>query len=205
MADCIYRDASRPESERVEDLLARMTIDEKLAQLAMGPNLADMAAKIADGSYPAEGYSSAYCYKSEQAEKYNEVQKYQIEHTRLGIPLLLHGESLHGFMMPGSTVFPQVLGLGATFDTELVGKIADTAGHEAYLTGVRQTYAPNLDLSREPRWGRCEENYGEDPYLTSRMAVSYIRALQPCRLCPEALSGARIARIGHQHRPGPRR
>ncbi len=178
MSKPIYLDASKPESERVKDLLSRMTLDEKLAQIAMGPSTRDMAKLIDDGKYPELGYSSSYCHDDGDTDAYNRVQKYQIENTRLGIPMLLHGESLHGFRNMGATMFPQAIGLGATFDPELVGEIADVAGREAYISGVRQTYAPNLDLSKDPRWGRVEENYGEDPYLTSRLGVSYIKALQ---------------------------
>lgn len=174
----LYKDKTQPEAARVEDLLSRMTVDEKLAQLAMGPDLPVMKQKIADGSYPEEGYPTSYSYKAEDIALYNEVQKYQIEHTRLGIPLLLHGESLHGFMCRGATVFPQAATLGATFDPALVGEIANIAGREAYIHGVRQTYAPNLDISRDPRWGRVEENYGEDPYLTGRMGAAYVKNLQ---------------------------
>ena len=178
MSQPVYKNPAYSESERVEDLLSRMTVDEKLAQIAMGPDLDEMAHQIDDGTYPAEGYASSYSYKTETMDCLNKVQKYQMEHTRLGIPLLLHGESLHGFMCHGATVFPQATSLGASFDPELVGKIADVAGREAYIKGVRQTYAPNLDISRDPRWGRVEENYGEDPYLTGRMAAAYVTNLQ---------------------------
>ena len=161
-----------------------MTLEEKWTQIAMGPRLPALRNKIKDGTYSEYGYSSSYSngYSNEKdidrdVDCYNEVQKYQIENTRLGIPIVLHGESLHGLMCEGATVFPQAIGIGAAFDPEMAERIAKTAGKEAYIMGVRQTYAPNLDISRDPRWGRVEENYGEDPYLTGRIGAAYVKGL----------------------------
>lgn len=94
------------------------------------------------------------------------------------IPITVMGESLHGVMNPEATIFPQSIALGATFNDELIGEIADKIGKEAYALGIRQVFAPNLDISRDPRWGRNEETFGEDPYLVSRMGAAYVKGIQ---------------------------
>jgi len=108
----------------------------------------------------------------------NAVQKWLIEHTRLGIPAILHDEILHGHMAQGSTSFPQPIALSTTWDPEFVSKVFTVAALETRVRGSHQVLGPNLDVAREPRWGRTEETYGEDPYLVSRMAVAVIKALQ---------------------------
>jgi beta-glucosidase len=108
----------------------------------------------------------------------NGVQRYQKEKTRLGIPALFMGEALHGFMESGSTSFPQAIGLASTWDPELVKQVFTAAGDEAGSRGADQVFTPVLDLARDPRWGRTEETYGEDPYLVSRMAVAAVTGLQ---------------------------
>ena len=108
----------------------------------------------------------------------NAVQRYQREKTRLGIPVVFHGEALHGYMEYGSTSFPQALGLASTWDPALVKRIFTAIGDEAGSRGSGQVFSPVLDLARDPRWGRTEETYGEDPYLVSRMGVAAIEGLQ---------------------------
>lgn len=162
----------------VEILLAEMTLGEKLAQMVMTDNINYIAEMIDNGTFPENSVGSCYISDYVAPELINRVQKYILENTRLGIPLCVMGESLHGVKMRGATVFPQAIGLGSTFNEGLMSEIADVIGKEAYALGIRQTYAPNLDISRDPRWGRVEENYGEDPYLTSRLGVAYIKALQ---------------------------
>ncbi|MCL2518327.1 MAG: glycoside hydrolase family 3 C-terminal domain-containing protein [Oscillospiraceae bacterium] len=175
----LYKNPNIPEEQRVEDLLARMTIEEKIAQLVMSRSMPELIKMLDDGTFPEHGVSSCYNGNvSVPPEDFNRLHKYVLENTRLGIPLSVHGESLHGVMLNGATVFPQAIGLGSTFNTELMSEIVNIIGAEANILGIRQTYAPNLDLSRDPRWGRVEENYGEDPYLTSRLGVAYIKALQ---------------------------
>ena len=112
------------------------------------------------------------------AENLRIMQDWIMAHSRWGIPAAIHGESLHGAMADNATSFPQSVGLGSTFNTDLLTRIATQIGKEARANGVTMTYAPNVDLSRDPRWGRVEENYGEDPYLTSQMGVAYVKALQ---------------------------
>ena len=174
----LYQDPSYSPRERARDLLSRMTAEEKISQLWLVPavlNGFDEESFLTQ--YPC-GLGATYGTDTLDPTLLDRIQRCQIERTRLGIPLLFMSESLHGFKQNGATVFPQCIGLGATFHPELVGKIADAIGTEVRAFGVRETYAPNLDLSREPRWGRVEENYGEDPYLTSRYAVEYITNLQ---------------------------
>jgi beta-glucosidase len=108
----------------------------------------------------------------------NGEQRYQREKSRLGIPVLFYSESLHGLMENGSTSFPQALGLAATWDPALIKRVFTAIGDEAGSRGVGQVYSPDLDIARDPRWGRTEETYGEDPYLVSRMGVAAIEGLQ---------------------------
>jgi len=184
----LYQDRNAPEEARVQDLLSRMTLEEKFSQLRMNEKVnavvasevlqeTDFASQAAD-SFDPERTSCCYLRFYTRPKLVNEIQKYNIEHTRLGIPMLFMGESVHGSMMNGATVFPQAIGLGATFDPELIGKVAGVCGRDSKAAGVRFTYAPDLDISQDPRWGRVEENYGEDPYLTSRYAVEYVKNLQ---------------------------
>jgi beta-glucosidase len=108
----------------------------------------------------------------------NAAQKWLVENTRLGIPAILHDEILHGHMAQGSTSFPQPIALASTWDPEFVSRVFTAAALETRARGSHQVLGPNLDLAREPRWGRTEETYGEDPYLVSRMAVAVVKALQ---------------------------
>ncbi len=174
----LYKDKNAPVEDRVNDLLSRMTLDEKFVQLSMSMRFDGLIDAVKNGSYPELGYGSSYLWDKTDLDDINRVQRHQIENTRLGIPLMIAGESIHGLMFGGSTVFPACIALGCTFDPGLVGEIAGVIGAEADAVGIHQSYAPNIDLSRDPRWGRTEENYGEDPYLTSLMGVSYVKGLQ---------------------------
>ncbi len=112
------------------------------------------------------------------AEFANAVQKYLLERTRLGIPALFHEEALHGFVAPGGTSFPQAIALAATFDPSLLEQVFTVAARQARGRGVQHVLAPVLDVARDPRWGRIEETYGEDPYLAARMGVAAIEGFQ---------------------------
>ncbi len=171
-----YLDRNADIGERVEDLLARMTLEEKVVQLS-GVSNERRLYDAAEGKIPGEGFGAFFARKLSD-EQILAIMKNSREKTRLGIPPIVFEESLHGLYREGSTAFPQSIGMGAAFDPGLVYEIAKIIGAEARASGVRQTLAPNIDISREPRWGRVEENYGEDPYLTSRMAVSYVTGLQ---------------------------
>ncbi|MBR4726385.1 MAG: glycoside hydrolase family 3 protein, partial [Clostridia bacterium] len=173
-----YQDPALTPEERARDLLGRMTPREKLMQMCLRLKLAEkFDSEQFDKDYP-DGLGATYSTITLSAAEINRMQKHMVEHTRLGIPMLMMSESLHGFFCDGATVYPQALGLGATFDPELIGRIAAAIGKQVRGMGVTETFAPNLDLSQDPRWGRVEENYGEDPYLTSRMGVAYVRGIQ---------------------------
>ena len=173
----LYKNPDAPIKERVKDLVSRMTPEEKVNQMTLGGDPVQIAGEIERGEYKGEGPSSVYV-QSAPIKELNAIQKYILEKSRLGIPMLVAGESIHGLMCPGATMFPQGIALGSMFNTELLGDIADTIGRESRAVGIRQTYAPNIDITRDPRWGRTEENYGEDPYLTSTYAAEYVTRVQ---------------------------
>lgn len=181
-----YRDPTRAVETRVRDLVERMTLSEKVRQMGMvaiadllvhgkvsGAALKDCVGPAGVGALSDPRIEPVPC-----ANAVNRVQKYLVEHTRLGIPGLVHGETLHGYMSPGATVFPQAIGLGSTWNPRLIQKMAAAIAHEARSLGTAQALAPNLDLARDPRWGRVEETYGEDPYLVGRMGVAYVKGIQ---------------------------
>jgi len=182
----LYLDSSQPVEKRVKDLLFRMTLEEKVGQLSANPldNILD------DGRFSVRKtkkiilslgigilHNIVKDYRL-NLDLVQQVQRYLTEETRLGIPAIITGEGVHGHMMEGATIFPHGLALASTWNTDLVGKVSSVIAREARAVGVSQILSPVLDLSREPRWGRCQENYGEDPYLTSRMGVEYIKGLQ---------------------------
>ena len=179
-----YRNVKLSVEERATDLLKRMTLEEKVNQLAGGRRRmqnsaeadAEMKEAFADLSklYREDAQFSAH----DAAVARNKAQRFLVEKTRLGIPAIFQGEALHGFMAYGSTSFPQVLGLASTWDPELVQQAFTAAADEMSSAGVSQAFTPVLDLSRDPRWGRTEETYGEDPFLVSRMGVAAIDGMQ---------------------------
>jgi len=175
-----YRNPKLPIPDRVADLLQRMTLEEKVDQLAGGRRRM-MTIHDPEGQAIFEKFRDLFRNESQTnahdaATLRNQAQKYMLEKTRLGIPMLL--EALHGYMAYGSTSFPQVLGLASTWDPELVQQVFTAAGDEMASAGTNQAFTPVLDLARDPRWGRTEETYGEDPYLVSRMAVAAVNGLQ---------------------------
>ncbi len=177
-----YRDPSLPVQQRAADLLKRMTLEEKVDQLAGGRRRAHDSnspeEKEAFGDLVKLYREDSQISPHDAAEIRNRAQHFLVEKTRLGIPGLFQGEALHGFMAYGSTSFPQVLGLASTWDPELVQQAFTAAADEMASSGVNQAFTPVLDLGRDPRWGRTEETYGEDPYLVSRMGVAAINGLQ---------------------------
>lgn len=177
-----YRDPSLPVEQRADDLLKRMTLEEKVDQLSGGRRRMqaspDPAAKEAFADLGKLYREDAQVSAHDAAAARNKAQHYLVEKTRLGIPGLFQGEALHGFMAYGSTSFPQVLGLASTWDPELVQQTFTAAADEMASAGVNQAFTPVLDLARDPRWGRTEETYGEDPFLVARMGVAAINGLQ---------------------------
>src|SRR6266436_1110137 len=192
-----YRDAKAPVEQRVADLLARMTLEEKVAQLvgtwqnksfigATNPGIVDQKGAFDAGqagvllkyglgemSRPSENRGPR-----EMAEFTNSIQKWLTENTRLGIPILFHEECLHGNAAPKATSFPQAIALASTWDPALVQEVFTSVAAEVRAKGAQECLAPVLDLARDPRWGRTEETYGEDPYLVSRLGVAAIEGYQ---------------------------
>src|SRR5215469_244548 len=181
-----YRNPNLAIDDRVAELLSRMTLEEKVEQL-VPPRGNQVSVIDATGTFTNETARQTLARYDDPdfvflpktaAILHNAMQRYQREKTRLGIPLLFAGESLHGFMEYGSTSFPQALGLASTWDPALVKQVFAAAGDEARSSGTDWVFTPVLDLARDPRWGRTEETYGEDPYLVSRMAVAAVTGLQ---------------------------
>ena len=187
--DALYRDGKAGIDERVADLLGRMTLEEKVAQLGavwitslvtddeFDPDKA--AEQLADGIGQVTRIgASTGLLANESAQLANDVQRVLVERTRLGIPTVVHEEGVGGFLHRGATVFPQGLGLAATWNVELMGEVADVIRTQMLAVGARHNLSPVLDVARDPRWGRVEETYGESPELCSRMGVAYVRGLQ---------------------------
>ena len=177
-----YRDVTKDIETRVSDLLSRMTLEEKVGQLDMY-SANDL---VYDGRISIEKTSkilarttigSVHDYYPESAEASNELQKYVIENTRLGIPVLFIEEALHGYQGNKGTAFPVPIGMGSMWDVELMKKIGGAIGAEARSVGVHMVLSPVLGIGREPRWGRVQETYGEDPYLAARNGVAISKGM----------------------------
>jgi beta-glucosidase len=180
-----YKNPNLSIQDRVADLLPRLTLEEKVEQIAgsRGPvHLIDPTGTFTDETGSAilrQLQNPDISFPAKRAAILrNAVQRYLREKTPLGIPRMFMGEGLHGFMEDTSTSFPQALALASTWDPALVHQVFTAAGDEAGSAGVGQVFSPVLGLARDPRWGRTEETYGEDPYLASRMGVAAITGLQ---------------------------
>ena len=191
-----YKNPRLSVEQRGADLLSRMTLEEKIAQLTcLWSNRPQKNAQTDfatdRGDFSPEKAAQVMKYGIGQIARQREqkgprdgaifanaVQKWLIENTRLGIPAIFHDEILHGHMARGSTSFPQPIALASTWDPDFIEKVFTAAALETRARGSQQVLGPNLDVAREPRWGRTEETYGEDPYLVSRMAVAIVKALQ---------------------------
>jgi beta-glucosidase len=191
-----YKDPALPSSRRVKDLLSRMTLEEKAAQMmcvwqSKAQTLVDEKgdfdlAKAKKAFRDRRGLgqvgrpSDAGGGKNARgmAELTNDIQKFFLENSRLGIPVMFHEECLHGHAAPGGTSFPQPIALGATFNPALVESLFTMTALEARLRGAHHALTPVVDVAREPRWGRVEETYGEDPYLVSRLGIAAVRGFQ---------------------------
>ena len=180
----LYKDFTKTAEIRAEDLLRRMTLEEKVSQLQSQllflPNYSQRRnyavghfRNIAHFMHKYSPATPGTC-----AAAINKDTRRSIEATRLGIPVLQHGEALHGANWGMTTVFPQCIGIAATFDDSLLFRVGEAVAQELRAVGVRQVYAPVINIARDPRWGRMQETYGEDVYLTSRMGVAYTKALQ---------------------------
>ena len=190
----LYKNSRAPINERVKDLLDRMTPTEKFWQLFMIPG--DIkpgdAPKYKDGlfgfqvsaaSAGGEGAQQMLQYNATEtavslAKKVNTIQRFFMDSTRLGIPMLPFDEALHGLVRQGSTIFPQSIGLAATFKTSTMEAVAGAIAKESKIRGIRQILSPVINIATDVRWGRTEETYGEDPFLSSKMGVAYMKTLE---------------------------
>jgi beta-glucosidase len=198
----LYRDASRPVDERVGDLLGRMTREEKAAQLgsawvfqlADGPELAAERAQelLRTGLGQVTRISGASSLGfADAARLANAIQRHLVEETRLGIPAIVHEEICSGLMARDATVFPQAIGVASTWRPELAEAMADTVRAQMRAIGAHQGLSPVLDVCRDPRWGRTEETFGEDPHLVARMGVAFVRGLQGADLADGVIATAK--------------
>jgi len=173
-----YRDARLPTADRVRDLLGRMTLEEKFWQLFMIPgDLDDASNDYSQGIFGLQispGDSGRGNAARAHAERIDTIQRYFVDRTRLGIPIIPFDEAVHGFVREGATAFPQAIALAATWDTALMGRVAGAIARETRSRGVRQVLSPVINIANDVRWGRVEETYGEDPYLTSAMGQAFI-------------------------------
>lgn len=191
-----YLNPALPVRTRVRDLLSRMTLAEKVAQMMCVWREKDQSLLDEEGKFDLQ--KAEVAFKSGnglgqvgrpsdagkgldargQAELTNAIQRFFIENSRLGIPVIFHEECLHGQAAIGATSFPQPIGLAATFDPELVESLFKMTAEEARSRGTHQALTPVVDVARDARWGRVEETYGEDPYLVSRLGIAAVRGFQ---------------------------
>ncbi len=205
-ANAPYRNPRLPVARRVQDLLARMTLDEKVYQLQCVWS-GKSAIQDADGSFSSDKAARRYphglgmlarpCERqvdvsadvigdtgrdvhrdaADTARYSNAAQRWAREHTRLGIPLMLHEEALHGYAARGATCFPQAIALASSFDPALVAEVFGVAAAEMRARGANLALAPVVDVARDPRWGRIEETFGEDPLLCAEIGKAAVRGL----------------------------
>ena len=200
-AEALYKDAKAPIDARVNDLLAKMTLEEKVAQTM---TVWDAKAEVFDakGEFDAVKMSAKFPYGIGQFARpsdasgpvsprkvkgrdvrgtvrlVNALQKHAMTQTRLGIPILMHEEGLHGYAALDATSFPQAIALASSWDPGLIREINVVIGREIRARGVSLALSPVVDIARDPRWGRIEETFGEDPYLTAELGVAAVEGLQ---------------------------
>ncbi len=195
-ANAPYRNPALPPDQRVADLLSRMTLDEKIAQMVCVWQKKADTLLDADGAFDlqkarasfGDGHGLGQVGRPsdagkgkdarEMAELTNAIQKFFLEHSRLGIPVIFHEECLHGQAAIGGTSFSQPIGLAATFNPELAEALFAMTAGEARSRGTHQALTPVVDVARDPRWGRVEETYGEDPYLVAQLGMAAVRGFQ---------------------------
>lgn len=174
----IYKNKNAPVEDRVEDLLRRMTLREKVLQLQ---NRCTSDKDNLQGVYNGESLGSAHemnISAQEAADLYQKMHEYMATQTRLGIPILTCVEGIHGILQNGCTIFPQAIAQGSTFNPDLIYQMTAAEAAEARVLGIHQVLSPVLDIARELRWGRVEETFGEDPYLIAEMATGFVRGFQ---------------------------
>lgn len=186
-----YRDSRRSADARVKDLLKRMTLEEKAGQLVstcpvnqlLLEDYSDEQAitnskKLIDRGIGQIGVAVRHATPANGPRVANAIQQYALEETRLGIPVLIQDECVHGCKASGSTMFPQSIGMAASWNVSLMERVTHVIGKETRARGLNQCFSPTLNLARDVRCGRVEETYGEDPFLLSRMGVAFIKTLQ---------------------------
>ena len=189
-----YKNPKISIDERVKDLLSRMTPEEKFWQLFMVPGDVNgikngiykngiFGLQISAQSGGGGEAQQMLSYNTTEnaftlAKKVNQLQRYFVKETRLGIPMLVFDEALHGLVRQGATAFPQSIGLAATFDTLIMAQIGKSIAKEAKLRGIRDVLAPVINIADDVRWGRTEETYGEDPYLTKVLGHAFMNAIE---------------------------
>ncbi|MCD7736618.1 MAG: glycoside hydrolase family 3 C-terminal domain-containing protein [Lachnospiraceae bacterium] len=177
----IYKDASRPIEERVEDLMSRMSFEQKIDQITclvtISEDIPDFKEYVPQGIGHVGAFTVADSVEPIMEYVYR-LQKFLTEETELGIPALIHCEASAGGQFTGATVFPSAIGQASTFDDTLVREMGDVIRQQMFAVGFRQALSPVLDISRDPRWGRVTETYGEDPALASAIGCSFIAGLQ---------------------------
>ncbi len=189
METAVYQDTSRSVEERVADLLGRMTLDEKLSQLGsawvyelltgMEFDMAKARPLLGHGLGHITRVAGASSLKPRQgAALANRIQQFLREETRLGIPAIVHEECCSGYMARNATCFPQIIGLASTWEPDLTRQMAGVVRRQMRAAGAHQGLSPLLDVVRDPRWGRVEETFGEDPYLVALNGVQFVQGLQ---------------------------
>ena len=191
-----YRDPALSPEKRVKDLLSRMTLQEKAAQMFSVWQQKPLTLVDADGKFDLSKAKQSFknghglgqvgrpsdagkgLNPRQMAETTNAIQKFFLENSRLGIPVIFHEECLHGHAAVGGTSYPQPIALASTFNPALIESIFTATALETRSRGGHQALTPVVDVARDPRWGRVEETYGEDPYLVSRMGIAAVRGFQ---------------------------
>lgn len=191
-----FKNAALSAEKRTKDLLSRMTLEEKAAQMMCVWQQKAQTLVDAQGNFDPEKARSAFREghgigqvgrpsdaaggrnPRQTAELTNSIQRFFLEHSRLGIPVIFHEECLHGHAAPDATSFPQPIGLGATFNPQLVEALFTMTAYEARIRGTHQALTPVVDVARDPRWGRVEETYGEDPYLVAQLGIAAVKGFQ---------------------------
>ncbi len=210
-----YNDRSLPVPARIEDLLARMSLEEKVAQLVcvgeIKPRVLDAQLELDPekltrlhpnglGQYArpsdARGGGSPRVFPGRDPRRTvahtNAIQRWSLTKTRLGIPVLFHEEGLHGYMAVGATSFPQAIALASSWDPDLLRAVNSVTAREIRARGVHMVLSPVVDVARDPRWGRIEETFGEDPHLVSELGVAAVEGLQGARGSGDTLSADKV-------------
>ena len=216
----VYKDASAPVEVRVGDLLARMTLEEKVAQImtiwdskteifdakgeldpvkfsAKFPNGIGQFARPSDAKGPASPREVKGRDVRGTVRLVNALQKHAMTKTRLGVPILMHEEGLHGYAALDATSFPQAIAMASSWDPDLIREINAVIGREIRARGVSLALSPVVDVARDPRWGRFEETFGEDPYLVGEMGVAAVEGLQGTNKATTLAPGKVFATLKH--------